>query len=79
MRKKFRLPAATELGSMGRRRAAACTCSVRNMKNTILRRWDFICLREKNLTVYGKDSTLSVRFIGHLTCYYFTDRIDGRA
>lgn len=77
MRKKFRLPAEAELGSMGRRREAACTCSVRNMKNTILRRWDFIYRREKNLTVYGKDSTLSLRFIGHSTCYYFTDKIDG--
>lgn len=48
-------PAEAELGSMGRRREAACTCSVRNMKNTILRRWDFIYRREKNLTVYGKD------------------------
>lgn len=77
MRKKFRLPAEAELGSMGRRREAACTCSVRNMKNTIPRRWDFIYRREKNLTVYGKDSTLSLRFIGHSTCYYFTDKIDG--
>ena len=76
MRKKFRLPAEAELGSMGRRREAACTCSVRNMKNTILRRWDFIYRREKNLTVYGKDSTLSLRFIGHSTCYYFTENID---
>ena len=28
------------------------------------------------MTVYGNGSTLSLRFIGHSTCYYFTDKID---